>query len=79
MGQVIIRNLDDGVLDSLRAQAAAHGMSLEQELRDVLTAAVRRSGALAEDLARIRALTPRSDNRPPILAEELVRQGRDER
>jgi len=39
MGQVLVRNLDDRVIDSLKTRAALKGCSLEQELRDVLTAA----------------------------------------
>jgi antitoxin FitA len=39
MGQVLIRNLDDRVIDSLKTKAELKGCSLEQELRDVLTAA----------------------------------------
>ena len=39
MGQVLVRNLDDRVIESLRAKAELKGCSLEQELRDVLTKA----------------------------------------
>ena len=77
MGQVLIRDLDDGVLAVLHARAAARGVSLEAELRDVLTrAAARPRGALADEFAAIRALTPPGPRRP---AEDLVREGRDER
>ena len=36
MGQVIVRNLDDYVVDALKNRAARHGHSLEQELRMTL-------------------------------------------
>ncbi len=39
MGQVLIRNLDDEVITSLRYKAKANGRSLEQELREILTSA----------------------------------------
>src|ERR1700730_9911627 len=39
MGQVLVRNLEDRVIDRLKAKAELKGHSLEQELRDVLTAA----------------------------------------
>jgi antitoxin FitA len=42
MAQVIVRNLDDRVLDVLRTRARLRGHSLEQELRDTLTKAVGR-------------------------------------
>lgn len=37
MGQVLIRNLDDEVISSLRYKAKVNGHSLEQELREILT------------------------------------------
>jgi plasmid stability protein len=41
MAQVVIRNIDDDVMERLRARARRKGIALERELRDVLTAAVR--------------------------------------
>ena len=78
MGQVVIRNIDDAVLDILRSRAKARGVSLEAELRDTLTrAATRRRAELAAELAAIRAMTPKVPRRR--LAEDLVRESRDER
>ena len=37
MGRVLVRNLDDRVIESLKTKAELKGHSLEQELRDVLT------------------------------------------
>lgn len=41
MADLDIRNLDDGVRESLRSRAAAHGRSMEAEARAILTEAVR--------------------------------------
>jgi plasmid stability protein len=77
MGQVLIRNVDDAVITALRARAAARGLPLEAELRDVLTRAARHPRAdIAGELAAVRAMTPRGRRK---LAEDLVREGRDER
>jgi len=77
MGRVLIRNVDDAVLAALRARAAARGVPLEAELRDVLSrAACQPRGELAAEFAAIRAMTPRGSRR---LAEELVRESREER
>ncbi len=77
MGQVLIRGVDDTVIQSLKARAAEHGRSLEAELRQVLTEAARPSrAALIRELEAIRAMTPPG---PRILAEDIVREGRDER
>ena len=77
MGQVLIRGVDDVVLQSLKERAAEHGRSLEAELRHVLTEAARQPrAALLRELADIRALTPAGSR---TLAEDLVREGLDER
>lgn len=37
MGQVLIRNIDDGIIERHRERARANGRSLEAELRDVVS------------------------------------------
>jgi len=46
MAQVVIRNIDDAVIRRLKSRAARRGVSLERELRTILTEAARadRSG-----------------------------------
>ena len=39
MGQVLVRNLDDRVIDSFKTKAELKGHSLEQELRNLITSA----------------------------------------
>ena len=59
MAQVIVRNLDDRVVATLKRKAEMHGHSLEQELRDILSAAARLSTTERVATAnRIRAMTP---------------------
>ena len=81
MGQVVIRNLDDSVLERLKAKAAEQNKSLEQSLRELLAEAARPSRAeLIAEAERIRAMTP--PKKPGVrypTAEELVRQSRDSR
>jgi plasmid stability protein len=55
MGQVIIRKLDDEVIAAHKRRAAARGVSLEQQLRDVLAEAAKPS----------RGGAPRADGRMP--------------
>jgi antitoxin FitA len=38
MGQVLVRNVDDDTIDSYKAKAKIKGISLEQELRNLLEA-----------------------------------------
>ncbi len=56
MAQVIIRNIDDAAIRRLKARAASKGVSLERELRAILTEAARvdRSG-FAERVAAFRS------------------------
>ncbi|WP_029210616.1 FitA-like ribbon-helix-helix domain-containing protein [Arsenicicoccus bolidensis] len=42
MESIVIRGLDQSVQEQLAAQAAEHGRSLEAEIRDIVTKAVRR-------------------------------------
>jgi plasmid stability protein len=77
MAQVIVRNLDEQVVSSLKIKAELHGRSLEQELREIL----RRAAELTseEKLAlvdRIRAMQAR-----PLEtgSADLIREDRDSR
>lgn len=76
MGQVLVRNLDDEVIDKLKAKADLKGHSLEQELRDILTAAAPLSPAEKVALSRrVRALSPRVEG---FDVRAAVRSGRDD-
>ena len=77
MAQVLIRQLDDHVVDALRARARAQGLSLEQSLRDLLTDAVRTDCSLRDELARLRATTPAAGRSLDVAA--LIREDRDGR
>src|SRR5437763_7381149 len=58
MGQVVIRNIDDRVIETLKARAATQQKSLEQSLREILAAAAAPSRAeLLAEVKRIRAKT----------------------
>ena len=56
MATLTIRNLDDDVRQKLRQRAAERGVSMEQEVRDVLTESIvrrRRKKFILEDLRRL--------------------------
>jgi plasmid stability protein len=74
MAQVLIRNLDDNVLRSLKERAAAEGKCLEQLLREIVSRAAGPDKARRLELAdRIRAMTP--PGRQPD-SSRLLRQDR---
>ncbi|MDR7114551.1 FitA-like ribbon-helix-helix domain-containing protein [Caulobacter sp. BE254] len=41
MGQILIRNLDDWVIDALKRRATDHGTSIEEEARRALSDSVK--------------------------------------
>ena len=61
MASLTIRNLDDDVVERLKARAASNRRSLEAEIRDVLThvACQGRAFDLRAYAERIAAMTPR--------------------
>ena len=76
MGQVLVRNLDDRVIESLKTKAGLKGHSLEQELRDVLTnAAPLTAGEKVALFSKLRAKTPLPRD---IDVRSAVRRGRDD-
>ncbi len=56
MSTLTIRNVDEGIKRELRKRAAERGVSMEQEIRDVLTDSVkapRRRASILEDLEKL--------------------------
>jgi plasmid stability protein len=72
MGQIVIRNLDDAVLDALRRRAAEQGTSTEEEARQALAQSVGLSRA--EAVARLDAVRTRVEGPSSV---EILRQDRD--
>ena len=67
MAQLIVRNLDDEIVDALKARAAIHGRSAEAEHRAILYAALH-GPAAGKSLWEWLAAMPELDD------EDLVRQ-----
>jgi plasmid stability protein len=79
MAQVLVRNLEDEVVERLKARAAAAGRSLEAELRDIVTAAAKPSQEeIFADLARLRAGMRQPGPGEPT-AVDMIREDRDTR
>jgi antitoxin FitA len=76
MGQVLVRNLDDRVIESLRTKAELKGHSLEQELRDLLTNAAPLTPA--EKIALFRKLRAVSPLLGDANVRAAIRRGRDD-
>jgi plasmid stability protein len=79
MPQVLVRSLEEETIARLKAMAAAHGRSLEAEMREILRRAARPTKeealALADEIrARTRPLRPGEPT-----AAEMIREDRDTR
>ena len=74
MGQLIVRGLDDRLVQSLKLRAARHGRSAEAEHRAILEQALRaETEPFAEAAARLRARTPAQTTDSTV----LIREARD--
>jgi plasmid stability protein len=77
MGQVLIPNLDDRIIESLKLKAELKGHSLEHELRDILKAAVpvtpRERVALSRKIRGMQSKSAKLDS------TDLIRAARDTR
>ncbi len=74
MGQIIVRNLDDDVIDRLKAQAAQRNSSLEHTVREILAAAAKPDRAdLLKRMDALRSLSPASS----IDSTSIIRRDRD--
>jgi hypothetical protein len=81
MGRIVVEQLADAVIETHRRRARLRGVSLEQELHDVIT---RAAGPELDELLRrldvIRAMTPTlPPGAIPVPAEDLIREDRDSR
>lgn len=80
MGQLLLRNVDDSLIDTLKRRAAAAGRSMEAEARDALARGTKLSGAEKVAISReIRAANEklRVPGRPSIESWVLIREDRD--
>ena len=53
MATITVRNLEEDLKRRLRIRAAEHGKSMEEEVRDILRAALEQEPATGEDLVSI--------------------------
>ena len=77
MGQVLIRNVEDRIIESLKLKAEQKGHSLEQELRDILKRAA--GPTVEERLAMIDRVRAMQKKPTKTLSEDIIRKMRDRR
>jgi plasmid stability protein len=81
MAQLLVRNVEDGLVARLKARAAAHGRSVEAEHREILRTALDQAAdarrAAFRDLAE--RLQRETSGRTFTPSEILQQEGRSER
>ncbi|MBI4723841.1 MAG: hypothetical protein HY765_02155 [Rhodomicrobium sp.] len=76
MGQILVRNLDDTVIERLKERALKADKSLEQTVRDILTEAAKLSkDELWAEIDRLR----KKAGRVSLDATDIIQQDRDSR
>ena len=76
MGNLTIRNLDDRVIDSLKAQARANERSLEGEIRHLLTQRANRRDRIASFRERTHRLAAATRDTSRTDSVDLLRDDR---
>ena len=76
MGQLLVRNVDDRVIDSLKTKAELKGRSLEQELREILTKAAPLTPT--EKVALFQELRAKTPPLGDVDVRAAIRRGRDD-
>jgi plasmid stability protein len=77
MAQVIVRNLDEQVVSSLKFKAKLHGRSLEEELREILKRAAELTPE--EKLALVDRIAAKQKRPLEDDSADLIREDRDSR
>ena len=73
MGQVLVRQVDDDTIESYKLKAKIKGISLEQELRNLLEA--NKPFTPEERVAFAREIRSRTKGVAPSLTLEEIREG----
>lgn len=79
MATLTVRNLDEGLVKSLRIRAAEHGRSAEAEHREILREALKggeRSGAREQAAVRLAEFRHRTEGRGSPSSADLLEESR---
>ena len=77
MGNLTIRNLDDGVIETLKAQAKANQRSLEAEVRYVLTQRADQRVRMTNFRERTASILAMASKAAQTDSAELLREDRE--
>ena len=75
MGQILVRNLDESVIERLKARARNNGRSLEAEVRQILMQSAKVD--MATSRRRILEIREKLKGRRFIDSVELIREDRE--
>jgi plasmid stability protein len=77
MGQVLIRNIPDDVIEKLKRKAEINGHSLEQELREIITRAAPFTPQERVELSKRILSMQKTPSK--LRSEDMLRKDRDSR
>ena len=77
MGSITVRNLDDNVINALKAEAHANERSLEAEVRYVLTRRASRATRIGEFRERSYQISRIAPEGPQTDSVDMLREDRD--
>lgn len=78
MGELKVRQLDDDIIDTLKARAAAKGVSLEEEVRRTLAeSVVAKHAAIGRRFEALQKAAGGKPGRPELDSARIVREERD--
>ena len=77
MGNITVRNLDDNVINALKAEARANERSLEAEVRYMLTQRASRRTRIGEFRERSYQISRIAPEGPQTDSVDLLREDRD--
>jgi plasmid stability protein len=78
MAELKVRQLDDRIAAALKARARKRGVSLEEEVRTILTTSVAaRRDAFARRAASLRAAAGQPPSKPALDSARIIRRERD--
>ncbi len=75
MAQILVRNLDESVIERLKARARNNGRSLEAEVRQILEQSAKVD--MATSRRRIMEIRKKMEGRSFIDSVELIREDRE--
>lgn len=78
MNELVIHNVEDNLLNKLHQNVAQHGISVEDEVKNILNSVIEENSRRSV-LSRVRAIRKRNEHLQKTNTLDLLREDRDNR